>query len=186
MNKFSILAFGANQEFNGISPENIVSEAMNALVEREFKLISMSRLYATPAFPAGSGPDYVNACACVETNQSAEEILVKLHAVEAVFGRERTKRWGQRTLDIDLIACGDEVYPNLDIQTLWRELSPEDQQVKAPEKLILPHPRLQDRAFVLVPLADIAPEWCHPILGLSVAQMLENLPDSAKNEVVAL
>ena len=68
----------------------------------------------------------------------------------------------------------------------WRGLTPEAQQSRAPDRLILPHPRLHERAFVLVPLADVAPDWVHPVLGRSVQQMLDDLPQAARDEVEAL
>lgn len=65
----------------------------------------------------------------------------------------------------------------------WHGLSPREQAEATPDQLILPHPRLQDRAFVLVPLADVAPDWVHPILGKSVARMLADLPEADRAEI---
>ncbi len=99
------------------------------------------------------------------------------------MGRIREKRWGQRTLDLDLIASADMVLPDFETHRFWRTLPPEDQLKKTPDQLILPHPRLQDRAFVIVPLAEIAPNWAHPVLDLSIMQMLEALPQEDRDAV---
>lgn len=91
-----------------------------------------------------------------------------------------------RTLDIDLLAMGDSVLPDAETQDRWR-LLPMEQQVRAtPDRLILPHPRLQDRAFVLVPLADVAPDWVHPRTGQSVRAMLAALPTEDRDAVKPL
>lgn len=90
----------------------------------------------------------------------------------------RETRWAARTLDLDLIAQGDTVLPDLQTQADWIALSRADQMRMAPDKLILPHPRMQDRAFVLTPMAQIAPDWRHPVLGHTVAEMLAALPEA--------
>ena len=133
--------------------------------------VAVSRFFATPAFPAGSGPDFVNAAAAFRCADAPGKILARLHEIEADFGRSRGARWGQRSLDLDLIAVGDHILPDAATQTHWRDLPLSEQQRIAPTDLILPHPRLQDRAFVLVPLADVAAHWRHPGLGLTVTQM---------------
>ena len=117
---------------------------------------------------------------------TADDILAHLLAVEMEFGRERKRRWGMRTLDLDLVAWGDLILPDRSVFDHWRRLDPALQAQAAPDRLILPHPRLQDRAFVLVPLADVAPEWCHPVLGLTVLQMIEALAQADRRVVVPL
>jgi 2-amino-4-hydroxy-6-hydroxymethyldihydropteridine diphosphokinase len=184
----ALVAFGANLPFEGEPPSATIQRAFKALAEEGLTVLAFSRLYATPCFPAGAGPDYVNAAARLEIGPDvdATSILQRLHRVEAHFGRKREQRWGMRTLDIDLVALGDSVLPDAATQDAWRHLAPETQVRTTPDRLILPHPRLQDRAFVLVPLADVAPDWVHPRLGLTVRQMLAALPKADRDAVKAL
>ena len=143
----------------------------------------MSRFFRTPAFPAGSGPDFVNAVFSVPWAGTPEDLLALLHRVEADAGRTRTRRWEARILDLDLVAFGDCVRPDAPTQTDWRSLTVEQAATRAPDRLILPHPRLQDRGFVLVPMADILPEWRHPLTGLAVTEMLAALPEAELAEI---
>ena len=183
--KVALLAFGANLPFDGMTPDQTLRAAVTSFTRVNLGAPTLSRLFATPCFPAGAGPDYVNAAALlqVEVDMSANALLARLHQIETMFGRERNSRWGMRTLDIDLLALGDLILPDVDTQTQWRNLDPSLQHRAAPNQLILPHPRLQDRAFVLVPLADVAPGWCHPVLKLTVAQMISRLPAADLAEV---
>jgi 2-amino-4-hydroxy-6-hydroxymethyldihydropteridine diphosphokinase len=153
-----------------------ISQALSDFEKNDIKLRSVSRFFATPCFPGGKGPDFVNAAVSVSWNDTADSLLQCLHKIEAQHGRERIQRWGQRTLDLDLIAVGSTLAPDLAEFLRWRDLCPEQQCIRAPERLILPHPRLQERAFVLVPLCDIASEWRHPVSGLSLRQMCDALP----------
>ena len=184
----ALVAFGANLPFEGDPPAATLLHASKALVEEGLSVLALSRFFATPCFPAGAGPDYVNAAAMLEiaADVDATSILQRLHRVEGHFGRKREQRWGMRTLDIDLLALGDSVLPDGETQDAWRDLPPEAQRREAPDRLILPHPRLQDRAFVLVPLADVAPDWVHPRTGLTVRQMLAALPDTDRDAVKPL
>lgn len=183
----ALVALGANLPLADASPAETLREALNRLATEGLSVLAVSRFYATPCFPAGSGPDYVNAAAVLDAEgRSAASILATLHAVEDHFGRVREKRWGMRTLDIDLLALGDSVLPDAATQDSWRALPPEAQVRAAPDTLILPHPRLQDRAFVLVPLADVAPGWTHPRTGQSVSDMLAALPAADREAVKPL
>lgn len=160
--------------------------AIQALNGAEIRLRAVSRFFQTPCFPAGAGPDYVNAAATIATNLSPRDLLARLHEIEAQFGRERVQRWGMRTLDIDLLAMEGLVLPDQKTQQGWQALPLEQQTQKTPQELILPHPRLQDRAFVLGPLKDIAPHWRHPLNGQTVGQMHDQLPQTEIKALQAL
>jgi 2-amino-4-hydroxy-6-hydroxymethyldihydropteridine diphosphokinase len=102
-------------------------------------------------------PDYVNGCALLEVALAPEALLDVLQATENLFGRLRAERWGPRTLDLDLILYG--------------------QQRIATERLEVPHPRMAERAFVLLPLAEIAAEWIDPVSGRPVGELAAALSD---------
>jgi 2-amino-4-hydroxy-6-hydroxymethyldihydropteridine diphosphokinase len=186
--KAALVAFGSNLASPGVTLQSTLLSARDRLVQAGLPLIAMSPLYRTPAYPPGSGPDYANAVGAFSVGGHIvmRSLLAMLHAVEREFRRVRSQRWASRTLDLDLLAVGDLVLPDAETQDRWRALPPERQRTEAPDQLILPHPRLQDRAFVLVPMADVAPDWRHPRLGLTVRQMLEALPKADRDAVVPL
>lgn len=178
-----IVALGSNQTSGSGSPAETLRKALKCLSKYGALIRATSPFYHTPAFPAESGPDYVNAAVFLDATSDPAAMLAILHQVEAEMGRERQQRWGQRTLDLDLIASADLVLPDVQTHQFWRDLPLEQQASQAPDQLILPHPRMQDRAFVLVPMADIAPDWVHPVLHLSVREMLDALPNQDKDAV---
>ncbi|WP_124085984.1 2-amino-4-hydroxy-6-hydroxymethyldihydropteridine diphosphokinase [Pseudogemmobacter humi] len=184
----AVIALGANLPFGYMFPAEILRAALAALEVEGITISGLSRFWRTPCFPAGAGPDYVNAVALVHGHvlQEPEKFLSILHRIEADHGRERQSRWAGRTLDLDLIALGDSVLPDGATQDAWRDLPPGQQVSRAPDRLILPHPRLQDRAFVLVPMAEVAPDWIHPRLGLSTREMLARLPEADRAAVTPL
>lgn len=180
-----LIALGANLPFGSSSPAQTLLSAADDLRQAGLSGLRLSRLYSTPCFPAGAGPDYVNAAAAAALPHGwdAARTLSLLHQVEARFGRTRDTRWGMRTLDLDLVAFGATVAPDPATFAAWRDLDPARQRAETPDRLILPHPRLQDRAFVLVPLHDVAPDWPHPVSGQTVAAMLAALPAADRAEV---
>lgn len=134
---------------------NILESALQHLAQTPgISLLKVSRWYQTsPLGPAQ--PNYLNGCALLEVRLSPQEMLVTLWAIETQFGRVRQQRWGPRTLDLDLLLYGDLVLETAD--------------------LIIPHPRMAERAFVLVPLADIAPDLSDPRSGLTISSLLDQV-----------
>lgn len=178
-----LIALGANLPSGGIPPETSVPLAMTRLAEVVGGPVMMSHLYHTPAFPAGSGPQFVNAAMRVQWRDGAEALLAVLHGIEKEFGRTRALRWEARVMDLDLIGFGDAVLPDAETRAEWAKLPPEIAATVVPDQLILPHPRLAERPFVLVPLADVAPDWVEPTSGLSVRQMLAARPEAELAEI---
>ncbi|EYD78019.1 2-amino-4-hydroxy-6- hydroxymethyldihydropteridine pyrophosphokinase [Rubellimicrobium mesophilum DSM 19309] len=180
----ALVALGSNLASPRGTPAETVAAALELLSGLGQGLTS-SLLWKSPSWPPG-GPDYVNAAAAIETTLPPEALLDRLHGIEATFGRTREARWGPRVLDLDLLAWGDAVRPDAATQEAWRGLDSERQGREAPDRLILPHPRMQDRGFVLMPLAEVAPDWRHPLIGRSVREMLEALPPEAREGIAPL
>lgn len=185
MKIYSVLvAFGANMPSAFGSPRETLEEALRRLAAHGPRASAIARWRRSPAYPPGSGPDYVNGAAVLETTLALEPLLAILHEVERSLGRERRGRWAARVCDLDIIASGETVLPDPETLRALMALGPERAgEEPAPERLILPHPRMQERAFVLAPLADVAPGWRHPLTGRSVSEMLAALPEAARAEV---
>ncbi len=129
----------------------------------ETRLLRLSPVYETD--PVGPPqPPYLNMVAELETALSPKGLLAEMLRVEKALGRERRERWGPRTLDLDLLLYGDLVLEEAGLS--------------------VPHPRLHERAFVLVPLLDLLPEGRHPLLGQSFAELLASLDASSVRPLV--
>jgi 2-amino-4-hydroxy-6-hydroxymethyldihydropteridine diphosphokinase len=145
-------------------PAAQLRRALAELAEmEEVEVLEVSTFYRNPPLGPKGQPWYVNAVARVRTRLTAEELMRGLSRLEAVLGRVRGERWGPRVIDLDLLLYAGEI-------------------IKAPD-LVLPHPEMHRRAFVLAPLAEIAPEAWHPLLNKSAARLLEEL-DPADREAL--
>ncbi len=145
-------------------PRATLAAALEHLVAAGVIVLRRSRWYRSAPVPAGDQPWFVNAVAAVSTAPPPVELLAILHAVERNLGRRRRARNEPRAVDLDLLAYDD----------LVQEPRPGE---AAPA---LPHPRLHERAFVLHPLRDVAPEWRHPVSGDSVSTLIDKLgPEQA-------
>lgn len=180
-----LIALGSNIEHDGNACNEIVDEAIKRLRPHHIFVTGASPLYKTPSIPAGS-PDFINAVVKAKTALNSLETLDRLRRIEGELGRTRQERWGPRVLDLDLLAFGDMVLPSLETQLRWARLPLERQMAETPEELILPHPRIQDRGFVLLPLRDVVPDWVHPTLKTSVTRMIDSLPRAAKEGIERL
>lgn len=138
-------------------PSDIISAAIRRITERGIMVEAISRLYRTPPVPVSDQPWYVNAVIAAATRFDPVALLGVLHAIEREFGRQRGERNAARVLDLDLLA---------------HEMEP----IRADTPL-LPHPRLHARGFVLLPLCDVAPDWRHPVLDRTAAELLSALAD---------
>ena len=154
------IGIGSNLE----QPVHQVLQARDALARLpNTRLLALSPLYRNPALGPGRQPDYVNAVAAIETRLAARELLDALQAIEADQGRVRgSVQWAPRTLDLDLLLYGDSEIGD--------------------ECLTVPHPRLAQRAFVLKPLLDIAPNLDVPGLG-PVTMLLSNLSEASLQRI---
>ncbi|MEM9234095.1 MAG: 2-amino-4-hydroxy-6-hydroxymethyldihydropteridine diphosphokinase [Pseudomonadota bacterium] len=149
-----LISLGSSRRVGRFSPAQIVLRAADSVAGLG-EGMTLSPLYRSESWPDASMPAYVNAVLQMTTLAGPEELLYSLLAIEAGFSRVRSndaeKRYAPRTLDLDLLDHGGLILDS--------------------EGLTLPHPRLHERAFVLTPLADVASEWRHPVLGKTAQDM---------------
>jgi len=149
-----LIALGANLPSAAGAPAETLRAAIAAFQANGIAPVKVSRFRETDAWPDPSDPPYVNAVAQIETVLDPVALLAQLHEIERQFGRERHARNAPRTLDLDIIDYNGRV-----------EDGPP----------VLPHPRMQDRVFVLTPLSEIAPAWRHPVLGMTAGEILARI-----------
>lgn len=152
------VGLGANLPSPMSGPPVRTLEAALALLDgRGIRIVRRSRWYETSPVPASAQPWFVNGVAEVASALSPPDLLARLHDIEDELGRVRTVPNAARVIDLDLLAFGEEV--------LNQEPGP-----------ILPHPRLHERAFVLLPLRELAPDWTDPRSGRSIEALIRGLP----------
>ena len=172
----AIIALGASEGVDLCSVYDTIVSVSEVLPTKQCEIVGASRIYRTPCYPRGMGPDFYNRVVEVHTALPAPELMQVLHSIEEEYGRTREVRWAGRTLDLDLLAYEQEVSPSLETYMRWVNLPLELQMKEAPKELILPHPRLQDRGFLLIPLCDFKPEWLHPVLRQTALELRDALP----------
>jgi 2-amino-4-hydroxy-6-hydroxymethyldihydropteridine diphosphokinase len=151
------VALGANLPSAGYGSPRATLEAALVLLAREgIAILRRSSWWQSGPQPASDQPDFINGVIEVETTLPPPELLAVLHRVESAFGRIRQQRWEARVLDLDLIDYRGERR-----QALERGGSPD-----------LPHPRMAERLFVLLPLQEIAPDWRHPVTGAGLPDLV--------------
>ncbi|HWU24887.1 MAG TPA: 2-amino-4-hydroxy-6-hydroxymethyldihydropteridine diphosphokinase [Rhizomicrobium sp.] len=153
-----LLALGANLPSEAGSPADTLRAALRRLEYLGIKPMMASDFFVTTAWPEPRDPEFLNAVASIATQLSPRELMSRLHDVEAEFGRRRDVANAPRPLDLDLLDYHGRV-----------EAGP-------PE---LPHPRMGGRGFVLIPMAQVAPGWRHPVSGITVEEMIAMLPAEA-------
>lgn len=152
------IALGANLPSERHGPPRATLEAALAMLpDAGIRPAERSRWYQSAPVPPGDQPWFVNGVARVESDLEAGDLLRALHAVEAELGRVRSMPNAPRAADLDLL----DVHGRVTGEGAWPRL---------------PHPRMHLRAFVLMPLAELAPDWRHPVLGLGAAQLLRTVP----------
>ena len=151
-----LIGIGGNLESAQFGPPcDTLTAALAALKEKRIRILARSGWYRTEPVPRSDQPWFVNAVVSLATELGAKDLLNALQATERQFGRVRGELNAPRILDLDILDYQGEVMDTT--------------------SLVLPHPRLHERRFVLIPIAEIAPDWRHPILELTAVQLLAQL-----------
>jgi 2-amino-4-hydroxy-6-hydroxymethyldihydropteridine diphosphokinase len=166
-----LLGLGANMRGAWGEPRATLARAVRELVAGGLAVVRASSLYTTAPLGLGRQSRYLNAVLAVEGSLAPAAVLRLVKQIERQAGRRLGRHWGPRPLDIDVLDHGHK--------RIGRS-----QARRRPGQLLLPHPEMHRRAFVLVPLQEIAPSWRHPRLGVGAATLLARLGASARRQVV--
>ncbi len=165
-----LVGLGGNLSSSVGSPATTLQAACDILGDSGLTNIEISSLYQSTPIPASDQPDFINCALKAETRLSPDALLHLFQATEKKLGRHAGDRWSARTCDIDLLAYGDSLLPN---RESWCDVAYNKDPAAYLNEPVVPHPRLHRRAFVLVPLCEIAPEWKHPYLGKTISDIAE-------------
>lgn len=171
-----LVGLGANCPGPWGTPAKTLHRALRELEQRRVIVEAVSDLFETTAMGAARQPPYVNQVALLTTSLPAPALLRLLKQIEARAGRRGGRPWGMRTLDLDIID-----YKGLKMNWSRGARGMPRERVRP---LVLPHPRLEQRPFVLKPLLDIAPNWRHPVLKLSASELWRRLPNRGQGSVL--
>ncbi len=158
-----LIGLGSNVEGPWGTPANTIHTALKRLDRPPTRLVRASRLVQSKPMGGMDQPNYVNAVAVIATELSAVKLMQHLHEIELDADRRRSMRWAPRTLDLDILDYNGVVRTGQGTASGHRK------------PLELPHPGIADRAFVLLPLLDVAPDWKHPVSRKSARQLIDEL-----------
>lgn len=158
-----LIALGANVPGPWGQPRQTLEKALTVLNQEPLSLIKSSTIIDSEPFGVTDQPNFVNAVAQIETELEPEALMKLLHEIELMADRRRTVRWGPRTLDLDLLDYNGLI------------LKGDGEAVGHQTPLVLPHPGIGERAFVLEPIAEIAPDWKHPVFGSTADALLKKI-----------
>jgi len=158
-----LIGVGANLPSRFGGPEETLKAAIGAIADQGVEVLQVSSIWLSAPVPVSDQPWYRNAVIAVETALGPRELMACLQKIESDFGRVRSVRDAPRVLDLDILAYHGDVLSESDC--------------------VIPHPRMHTRSFVLLPLAEVAPTWRHPVTGAFVQDLIDEMPEGQEIEI---